>query len=214
MYKLLFLSFSCFIHSLCFSQTVLYTRGEVRLNDTIVQKETVFKPGDRFKTGENALAILDLGSGSKLKVESASEVLIETIDHASKGSLIQMARGKIIARARKIESQKDLFNISTPTASFGVRGTEFFVAVEQAEELDTWMCVHKGQVIAKGRHETQTKVVNQGEGVRINKDGTSDPRFLPWTKKLNWELDNPEDIAANDGALKDAYHDPLGQDYD
>lgn len=197
------------------AQSVVFLRGTMSINDAPAQKDASLKAGDKIKTGVDSLAILDLGSGSKLKVEADTEIMIETLDHETKGSLYQLARGKVVARARKIVGQKDLFNISTATASFGVRGTEFFVAVEkQEDDLDTWMCVNEGQVVVKGKNETTTKLVNQGEGVRVNKDGTSDPRFLPWTKKLNWELDDPNAVSANDGALKEAYHDPLGQDYD
>lgn len=92
----------------------------------------------------------------------------------------------------------------------GVRGTEFFVSYGTSNN-DTWMCVNEG-VVQVDSDKRKGVNVKAGEGVKVSKS-VSDPKFLPWTKKLNWNF-NPKKDLENKVSIEDAYKDPLNFDYD
>ena len=116
-----------------------------------------------------------------------------------------------ILKSKVRNNKKYKYQVKTKQAAMGVRGTEFFVAYGKSK--DSWMCVNEGLVEVQSHSSNKKVLVKSGEGVRI--DGkVSDPKALPWTKKLNWKMTGNASDLENKVSIEDAYSDPLDQDYD
>ena len=202
--------------STCFASTLFYARGEVKIDGKSASKGDPVSVGQVITTGVGALAIVDMEGGSKLKVEPQSKVKLKILNDEKKGSLVDLIAGNIIAKVRKLKVGKDRFQINAKKASFAVRGTLFFVGIDQTKKQDDiWMCVEEGEVAVRGESDKETTGVRAGEGVVVSKSlKTSKPTFFPWTKKINWEVNETKDIKDNDGVIEKAYANPLRRNYD
>ena len=110
---------------------------------------------------------------------------------------------------------KDKFVVKTKNASFGVRGTEFFISYGKDRAKDAWMCVNEGLVRVSPKDSKESVDVKAGEGVQVkDKKSVSTPKPLAWTSKLNWNLDSSKGQLENKVNIDDAYTDLLDQDYD
>ena len=99
------------------------------------------KEGDVIKTNRNSWALLELnGSGqtASVEVEENSKLMIaELTKDSTKGTqqtLLDLAIGEIMIKAKKLHSAESRFEVKTPTSIVGVRGTTFSVKVEAMEE--------------------------------------------------------------------------------
>jgi hypothetical protein len=148
------------------------------------------REGDTVKVGEKSTAIIALSDSSKLKLNAISEVRLHLPTSKNSKTWIDLVTGAVFAHVNR---QKDEhFEIRTPTAVAGVRGTEFFVAysVGGKEEENSWMCVHEGSVAITANDQTKPVVVNAGFGVSVKKGRSiPPPQRFEWTKTLNWNLD-------------------------
>lgn len=95
------------------------------------EKGLVLEEGDKIKTGSNSEAVLQWANGHKLKVYALSVLNIDQL--SAKGSNentgLNVESGKIFAKANKLKSEKSSFQVATPTAVAGVRGTQFMIEV-------------------------------------------------------------------------------------
>ncbi|MCP4911776.1 MAG: FecR domain-containing protein [Oligoflexia bacterium] len=191
---------------------VLFSKGEVFFKKSKDSKATSVKKGlsfsDKsiFKTGKGALVVLALNSGSKIKVNQNSQLIVsKEASGLTKGSsFFEILKSKV----RK--NKKIKYRVKTKHASMGVRGTQFFVSL--GNKNDSWMCVNEGLVEVKSK-DNKTVLVKEGEGVKVAQT-VSDPKPLPWTKRLNWEMVGNEKEIENKVNIEDAYQDLLDQDYD
>ena len=95
---------------------------------------------DIIKTGHNSTAMLNLDGDGKTATVDISEdshvMLAELIGDKEEGTqktLLDLAIGKILIRAKKLHSEEEKFEVKTPTTIVGVRGTTFAVEVEALE---------------------------------------------------------------------------------
>lgn len=199
-----------------FASSLFYTKGEVKVDGQAAQKGDEVKVGQIIETGPGALAIIDIEGGSKLKVEPNGQVKLTLLNHEKKGSLISLLKGKIITKARKLETDKDRLQIDARKASFAVRGTLFFVGIDNSKKQDdVWMCVEHGEVVVRGSQEKKVTSVKAGEGVVVkNAQKTSAPAYFPWTSKINWEVEETSEIKDNEDVIEKAYANPLRRSYD
>ena len=88
----------------------------------------VLEQGSVIKTGKQSFAILGLDDGSKIRLESKTEFKITSLskENKVKKSIFNLFSGKVISTVKKL-SKNDVFNIATPTAVAGVRGTKFVI---------------------------------------------------------------------------------------
>ena len=98
------------------------------------------KQGDAIRTKANSKAILALDAEAEtatVEVKQNSQLtLAELIANQAEGSestLLDLALGEILIKAKKLHSEKSKFEVKTPTSIVGVRGTTFSVAVEAVE---------------------------------------------------------------------------------
>ncbi len=89
----------------------------------------------RTHAGSNALIELTGSFGiSQIEIKENSQLrlaqLAENRDTASQNTLIDLAIGKLLIKAKELSSKKSSFEVKTPTSIVGVRGTNFTVTVE------------------------------------------------------------------------------------
>lgn len=100
----------------------------------------VLNQADVIRTKAKSSAILNLdGSGETATVivkEGSQLMLADMVMNKSDGSqqtLLDLALGEILIKAKKIHSDKTSFEVKTPTSIVAVRGTTFSVTVEARE---------------------------------------------------------------------------------
>ncbi len=106
----------------------------VKLNDT-------FCPGDTIRVQERSRANLALLDQSVLRLNAGAEITVEAVKD-ERTSVVDLVRGAAHFFSRGPRS----LDVKTPFTVAGVRGTEFFVSVEQDRTLLT---IFEGSVVAE-----------------------------------------------------------------
>ncbi|GAB3667929.1 FecR family protein [Ramlibacter alkalitolerans] len=88
------------------------------------------KEGDRLTTAEGASAIVRLADGTRMTIRPKSEIVLQQVQFRDKapdnGLLLQMVRGGLRAVTGLIsKGSPDAARIQTPSATIGIRGTDF-----------------------------------------------------------------------------------------
>ncbi|EQC47666.1 FecR domain-containing protein [Bacteriovorax sp. Seq25_V] len=200
---------------------VLFVKGEAtaihKNKETVLKKGSEVKSATTLTTKENSLVVIKFEDGTTIKLNSNSVISIESLLDNLSPTTISLKKGSSFFNLvkRKIIDHPTKLKVTTRTASLAVRGTTFFVAVNEIDgNTDTWMCVREGVVDSTSLSTRQTKTVNAGEGLKISSNAAlTAPRFLPWTKGLNWKFEGEEGLE-NKLDIKDAYEDILTNDYE
>jgi len=102
----------------------------------VVNIGTIVMPGDVLVTGSGSSVVVAIKNRGIMKIGENSEVAFKellVIDEENNSAVVNLTRGKIISGVKKlIKTSK--FNVETPTAVVGVRGTSFMVAVQKEED--------------------------------------------------------------------------------
>jgi hypothetical protein len=100
----------------------------------------VLKQGDVLRTKKDASAMLQLDGAAQtatIEVKENSQLqlaeILENKTEQTQSTLLDLALGEILIKAKKLNSEKSKFEVKTPTSIIGVRGTTFSVAVEAVE---------------------------------------------------------------------------------
>lgn len=196
---------------------ISYMEGEVtvRRQGGRISAEigTELSAGDVVSTGPGALAILSLSDRGEVKLRESTEM---SIDSLGTRTAVTLQRGGIFSRIRKLFGSED-YEVLTPSMVAGVRGTEFFVAYGRKieDQYDVWLCVNEGAVEVALPAEEAAVVVEEGEGINIlGGNRLTEPKFYPWTEKLNWNMEPESGEVRDTTDLDEAYADLLDQDYD
>ena len=183
--------------------------------------------GQQIKTDSKATAIIRLENELEIKLRSETTLTLKDYSkEESKSSSISLLQGSFFSKVAKQKSgQKIIF--TTPTATAGVRGTQFFMAynenVSQNKLPETILCVKEGTVEVTPidgtiANEKKSKLIHQGEGiVYVKGKSFPKPEKLPWINDLNWNMDSAAGSIADETDLKKVYksgYDLLDQDYD
>lgn len=167
--------------------------------------------GDTIHTGGDGLAIIAVDGRADLKMRENS---VLTLSDIGERITVDLDQGGLFSRVRSAVGRN--FSVRAQTVVAGVRGTEFFVAYGRTIEdaPDIWLCVNDGAVDVEVPGAAPV-VVNAGEGINIlASDRITEPRFYPWTRGLNWNVDPNAGPVIDDTDLDAAYSDLLDQDYD
>ena len=129
-------------------------------------------------TGNNGNADLQFNNGSSVKIKPNTEVAIRNLTKTADSvkEQLSIAKGIIIANVNK-KKQSDDFQVITPTAIAGVRGTRFLVAVEPNEK-------NKEDI-------TRVSVLDGSVGIYKHKDGiptTPEPILILDSKDSGQEI--------------------------
>jgi hypothetical protein len=125
--------------------TISEARGKVEVR--VAQKPwapaqvgMALNQGDIIRTMAGSFAVLNVdgkGATATVEVKENSQMrlaeLIEDKTKATQNTLLDLALGEVLIKAKKLDSEKSKFQVKTPTSIVGVRGTTFSVAVKAIE---------------------------------------------------------------------------------
>ncbi len=105
------------------------------------ERGMILNEGDLLRTKANSGAVVDVtgitGEEITMEVQESSQLMMAELikDEESKThkTLIDLAIGKILIKAKEIRSEESEFEVKTPTSVVGIRGTTFGVEVEAIE---------------------------------------------------------------------------------
>lgn len=128
--------------------------GNVTANDARIAAGTDVAGGMRIVTGTASFATVELIDGSRLVLQPGSQVWVDELARhryaESTESRLRLERGRMESVVVKTPRGRPRFSVVTPTATVGVRGTRFRVAIDdrsissQAEVTDGDIVVGNG----------------------------------------------------------------------
>lgn len=149
------------------------------------------KRGDTVKTMPKSLALIDLGTGSVVKIYPDSVFTLKGDLASKEGALLDLSAGTVFTKIAKGSGPKNL-SIKHGTIVASVRGTLFYFALHKklVAANDLWICVKEGSVEVKDAGTNAAVTVKEGEGILV-KGGKqiTPPKVYQWTTKLNWNMD-------------------------
>jgi hypothetical protein len=154
-------------------------------------KGDILKAGDRINTAEKSAASLRFADQSTLLVGESSEVVFDVLSSfQGVGMLdtrIRLQRGRVENRITPFSRPESRYEIHTPAAVTVVRGTDFRVSSDLANDM-THSEVTEGQVQVTAQGATVSVV--QGEGTRVISGEAPEPprRLLPAPDMTQIEL--------------------------
>jgi hypothetical protein len=120
-----------------------FLTGDVRVDGASAEIGASLSRGSLVQTGPDGLVDIVFGDGNALRIEENTELTLDLAD-PSKG--LDISRGTVAAVFEGLESigtgPSDTFRIHTPSTVAGVRGTAFFVRIEDADR--TYVCTCHG----------------------------------------------------------------------
>jgi len=114
------------------------SRGEVEVirNNVPTKLETgaALAQGDELRTGKDGYVTLRLADGSVLKLPAESRIVLQNTeklrDTDAVRSIFRLVAGRVESLVAKFRDSGNRFEVTTPQAVTGVRGTDFRVAVD------------------------------------------------------------------------------------
>ena len=131
-----------------------------------------------------------IGDGSVIRLPSSATLKFTTLRQYALESVpdvrMDLQKGRVEVNVRKNRSKTTPFEVSSPKAVMGVRGTDFRVGFDAASDL-TQVEVLSGMVAAKGGQDAQSQDVPKGFGMSIDRSGQSSgvEELLPAPAYLN-----------------------------
>jgi hypothetical protein len=106
--------------------------------------------GDTLYTGDSSSVVLDVSGGdSEITIGANSEFNISDLaESGGKKSKLKSWAGSMWVKVKSLAGSNDEFEVETPTAVMGVRGTHFFVGVDPVTG-ETTLAVGSGKVEAE-----------------------------------------------------------------
>ncbi|UJF31588.1 FecR domain-containing protein [Paenibacillus hexagrammi] len=139
--------------------------------------------GDTIYTGDSSGATLTLSEGDgEVTVGANAEMSVSDLSSSDSGkkSKLKIWAGSLWVKVKSLASSDDEFEVETPTAVMGVRGTEFYVGVDPLKGKTT-MFVAAGKVSA-------TTVTNDENNQQFKKVA-----YLYPTQQIN--LDSRDEVS-------------------
>ena len=129
----------------------------------------LIESGDVISTSKHARIDVQLENYGLIRVNQNSEVeldkILETINHKV---TVKMESGQILCKLKKLDKAKE-FDVETPTAVAGVRGTTFLVDSKEDKE-NSEIAVDEGNLEVINKNEPDKKLlVNPNETAKIEK---------------------------------------------
>ncbi|MFZ6774909.1 FecR domain-containing protein [Undibacterium sp. SXout7W] len=148
----------------------------------------VLKEGAQITTGKNGFLTLALPDDSRISIPSNSQVSLDKLRKtkytSSPRTEIGLLQGKIESRVSSLESNKGRFEVRSPLAIAGVRGTHFRVGVNDNGIVNEVLT--GGVAVAKNTaKKTNTLLLTPGKGNLIREDGVGQAVDLLPPPELN-----------------------------
>ena len=121
--------------------------------------------GDAVRTGDAGEGVITLVDDSFIKVHSKSQIVMNTIiSPLEKKNSVLVFFGRVWSKISKKAMQRKIFEVQTPTAVCGVRGTDFETGAY--EDGTTLVRVNTGEVSID--NETHQTTVYENQGARLS----------------------------------------------
>lgn len=158
---------------------------------------TVLREGAKISTGANSFVTLVLSNGSRIALPSQSRVTVARLRKYLINSVIdyrfKLERGRIDTKATPLKGPSDNVIINTPLSMTAVRGTEYTVAIDPAQQ-NTGTGVFEGTVAVSRPDGTLSQLIPERFGVLTDVEGKSRKvELLPAP-----ELEKPGRVQTND----------------
>lgn len=172
----------------------------------ILNAGEVVYPGTKIITGEGAGLTLYADDSTTIRIASNTTLEIEEyVSHPGsdeKHTSLVVWCGKIIGRVQKMLDSDSTFEIHTPTAIAGIRGTAFAVEVEESGE--SRVSVYTGQVRVAGKNKAASEVVevkaNEETRITALNQVPSTPEKVNLEIKDNWVKDQIKEALKEESA--------------
>lgn len=123
---------------------ITYIEGSVAVDNIIADTGDIVPPGSKVSTGSNSFCEISFGSQNIFRIE---ENTVTAIAIGPEAREIQIKKGAIDAifdRLSVFGASDDEFQILTPSMVAGIRGTVFYIKVEDPDT--TYVCTCYGTV--------------------------------------------------------------------
>jgi hypothetical protein len=120
-----------------------YLEGEVLLNGLPAQIGQEVPPGAVLETAPGALCEVVFAGKNIFRIEPDSVARIDIGPQSGAIELRQGALAAVFQKLQRITAGKGGFQLRTPTAVAGIRGTAFFIKVESPDS--TYICTCNGR---------------------------------------------------------------------
>jgi hypothetical protein len=135
------------------------------------------KEGDLIKTNSQGQAQLTFGNQARVLIKGNSKLKVVKNKQNLELTKVKLSLGEVLVKFINNVNSKQQFEVETPSAVAGVRGTLFKVAVNENQE--TTVAVDEGEVaVSSGGEEV---LINKGQGA-IVKDKNQKPEVVPGAK--------------------------------
>lgn len=158
--------------------------------------------GHEVRTGPDGEVILVWFRENVIKIASLSTVKIDAVGMNSDGaesSSLNLSEGRIVARAKKLNLESSRFDIRTPIAVCGVRGTSFTVGHDSQNRKSSFVVV-EGRVVVTAQDVEQ--MIEPGHRVNVefnNPPGDPIPVREEDMQRLRKEAKELDDAVAETG---------------
>ncbi len=153
--------------------------------------QTIVSAGGWLQTAKGARAILSFGKEAVTNIGEEAVLEVKEVEINPDGTTrvrTSLTRGKIWSLVEKLKSEKSRYEVETPTAIAGVRGTTFMVNVEPSGRSSR-IGVVEGEVGVRSMGEKPAYVIlkeNMATVVVYNKPPTP-PEVLEAREAAEWE---------------------------
>lgn len=156
---------------------VVHVSGQANLNGKSLQPGTPVPEGSTLETAPNGFVTLQLADGSRLTLPSNGAVELTRLRQfegtALTDSVINVRRGSVESSVAPAGQGVGRFEIRTPVAVTGVRGTRFRVqSGAQGVHSEVLQGSVRLQAHAPGDAPAKPVAVSQGYGAAVGADGT------------------------------------------
>lgn len=147
--------------------TLSYLEGDVFINNTPGSIGDVVNDSDTIRTEENSYCEIIFGVSNIFRLDENTQTQINWAQ-----SDIKIEKGAISAVFTKLDKflngDKD-FTVTSPTNVAGVRGTVFFMKVE--DDNNTYLCICNGALTVGGPEEDLDIAADHHKSYRFTKEG-------------------------------------------
>jgi hypothetical protein len=137
-----------------------YLEGEVTVNGNPADFGEEIEAGSILKTGDASYCEVMFGGRNIFRLEenTIAQLNINSVEGLQAVTLEQGAMAAVFQKIQKIGGKRGTFSINTPTAVAGIRGTAFFIKVEDAN--NTYICTCNGQTALEDENKNFVKRVS------------------------------------------------------
>jgi hypothetical protein len=160
---------------------VLHVAGASTIDHSPAQVGQQVPEGARIEVAEGGFVTLRLADGTVVRLPSGTAVQLRELRYAAPAghirSTIELQRGRVDAKVTPLSSPRSRFEVRTPLAVGGVRGTTFGVALDESGAFVNdvqegavqvqRLPVHGGRGSAPGALSSTYTLVRAGQGTRV-----------------------------------------------